>query len=69
MIMAASSYFKSIMNRMLFFLLTPLICLSQEVRVKDYTTAFNDVAAFKERFFQSYPLNSKIEPQAITLVE
>ena len=47
----------------------PLFCWSQEVGVKDYVTAFDDVAAFKERFFQAYPLNSEIEPQAITLVE
>ena len=57
------------MNKLLIFLLTPVICWSQEVGVKDYVTAFDDVAAFKERFFQAYPLNSEIEPQAITLVE
>ena len=57
------------MNKLLIFLLTPVICWSQEVGVKDYVTAFDDVAAFKEKFFQSYPLNSEIEPQAITLVE
>lgn len=57
------------MNKLLIFFLTPVICWSQEVGVKDYVTAFDDVAAFKERFFQAYPLNSEIEPQAITLVE
>ena len=67
--MAASSHFKLIMNRMLIFLLTPVICWSQEVSVKDYATAFVDVDVFKERFFKAYPLNSEIEPQAITLVE
>ena len=57
------------MNKLLIALLTPLFCWSQQVGVKDYVTAFDDVAAFKERFFQAYPLNSEIEPQAITLVE
>ena len=47
----------------------PLFCWSQEIGVKDYVTAFDDVAAFKKGFFQSYPLNFEIEPQAITLVE
>ena len=57
------------MNKLLILLLTPVFCWSQQVGVIDYVTAFDDVAAFKERFFQAYPLNSKIEPQAITLVE
>ena len=57
------------MNKLLIFLLTPVICWSQEVGVKDYVTAFDDVDIFTERFFNAYPLNSKIEPQAITLVE
>lgn len=57
------------MEKVMIFLLMPLFCWSQEVFVKDYVTAFDDVAAFKNSFFQSYPLNSKIEPQAITLVE
>lgn len=57
------------MNKLLILLLTPIFCWSQEVGVKDYVTAFDDVDVFKERFFQSYPLNSEVEPQAITLVE
>lgn len=47
----------------------PLFCWSQEVGVQDYITAFDDVNAFKQKFFKAYPLNSDIEPQEITLVE
>jgi hypothetical protein len=57
------------MNKLLILLLTPIICWSQEVGVQDYITALDDVTAFKEKFFKAYPLNSEIEPQAITLVE
>ena len=57
------------MNKLLILLLTPIFCWSQEVGVKDYVTAFDDVDVFKERFFKAYPLNSEVEPQAITLVE
>lgn len=57
------------MKKVLIFLLTPLLCWSQEVVVQDYVTALDDVSAFKEKFFKAYPLNSEIEPQAITLVE
>lgn len=57
------------MRTILIIIMLPLYSFSQGLVVDHYVTAFNDVAAFKERFFQSYPLNSKIEPQAITLVE
>ena len=59
----------SLMKKVLVFLLMPLFCWSQEVGVQDYVTALDDVSAFKEKFFKAYPLNSEIEPQAITLVE
>ena len=59
----------SCMKKVLIFLLMPLFCWSQEIFAKDYITAFDDIAAFKEKFFQAYPLNSEIEPQAMTLVE
>jgi hypothetical protein len=55
--------------KVLIFLLMPLFCWSQEVGVQDYITAFDDVNAFKQKFFKAYPLNSEIEPQEITLVE
>lgn len=55
--------------KVLIFLLMPLFCWSQEVGVQDYITAFDDVNAFKQKFFKAYPLNSDIEPQEITLVE
>ena len=57
------------MMKVLIFLLMPLFCWSQEVGVQDYITAFDDVNAFKQKFFKAYPLNSEIEPQEITLVE
>lgn len=58
------------MSRILYlFLLAPTIMWSQQISVNDYTTAFEDLDTFKERFFQAYPLNSEVEPQAITLVE
>ena len=57
------------MKKVLVFLLMPLFCWSQEVGVQDYVTALDDVSAFKEKFFKAYPLNTEIEPQAITLVE
>lgn len=57
------------MKKVLVFLLMPLFSWSQEVGVLDYVTALDDVSAFKEKFFKAYPLNSEIEPQAITLVE
>ena len=59
----------SLMKKVLVFLLTPLFCWSQEVVVQDYVNALDDVSAFIEKFFKAYPLNSEIEPQAITLVE
>ena len=59
----------SLMKKVLVFLLMPLFCWSQEVGVQDYVTALDDVSAFKEKFFKAYPLNTEIEPQAITLVE
>jgi len=55
--------------KVLIFLLMPLFCWSQEVGVQDYITAFDDVNAFKQKFFKAYPLNSEIAPQEITLVE
>ena len=59
----------SLMKKVLVFLLMPLFCWSQEVSVQDYIKALDDVSAFKEKFFKAYPLNTEIEPQAITLVE
>jgi len=58
------------MSRILYlFLLAPTIMWSQQISVNDYITAFEDLDTFKERFFQAYPLNFEVEPQAITLVE
>ena len=57
------------MRTILIIMMLPLYSFSQGLDVDDYVTAFDDVAAFKKGFFQSYPLNSEIEPQAITLVE
>ena len=57
------------MNKLLILLLTPIICWSQEVGVKDYVSALDDVSAFEQKFFKAYPLNSEIAPQEITLVE
>lgn len=57
------------MKTILIIMMLPLYSFSQGLVVDDYVTAFDDVAAFKKGFFQSYPLNFEIEPQAITLVE
>ena len=57
------------MKKLLILLLTPIICWSQEVGVKDYVSALDDVTGFNEKFFKAYPLNSEIEPQEITLME
>ena len=57
------------MRMILIIMMLPLYSFSQGLVVDDYVTAFDDVAAFKKSFFHSYPLNSEIEPQAITLVE
>lgn len=57
------------MMKVLIFLLMPSFLWSQDVGVQDYVSAFDDVNAFKEKFFKAYPLNSEVEPQEITLVE
>lgn len=57
------------MRTNLIIMMLPLYSFSQRLVVDDYVTAFDDIAAFKKSFFLSYPLNSEIEPQQLTLVE
>jgi len=51
------------------FVLLPSMLWAQELTVIDYATAFDDLHAFKEKFFNTYPLKPETEPQEITLVE